>query len=64
MIEFRFKADFIFRAEGIDDAFAKLSEHFKNLKEDRDTDLIELGEAHIEPVAKKPMFSVGSPCDS
>ena len=43
----------VFHAEGIDDAFLKLSEHFKALAEERETSLFEPNTSlHIRPIAE------------
>jgi len=43
MIKFRLYGEAIFFAEDIDDAFLKLSEHFRALCEGRDSQLFESG---------------------
>ena len=50
-MEFRIKADAIFEAENIDDAFLKLSEHFKEIEEkgnDAAEDFLKSGHILIE----------------
>jgi len=53
MREFRFTANFTFQASDIDNAFIRLSKHFRALAKGEDSDLITLGEAHIEPVNRE-----------
>ena len=50
MKEFKFTADCTFFAENIDDAFVRLSEHFKRLANEEENEAWFLGEMHIEPV--------------
>lgn len=47
---FRLKADAVFRAESIDDAFQKLEEHFRALREGGDHALIDEGDISIMKV--------------
>ena len=52
MKPFRLQADITFLAEGIDDAFAKLAEHFRQLSEEEDLErpsLFTSGEISVEP---------------
>jgi len=53
MQEFRFQADFTFQAKNIDDALTKLSKHFKNIRDSKDSQLILLGEVRVEPIKKE-----------
>ena len=50
---FRFKGDFTFSAEDIDDAFARLSEHFTKIANGEDSNLLESGEINIERESNK-----------
>ena len=50
---FRFKGDFTFSAEDIDDAFARLSEHFTKIANGEDSNLLESGEINIERKSNK-----------
>lgn len=50
MIIFKMRADLEFEADNIDDAFKKLSEHFKNAEESQ---LIEGGYIEINAINKK-----------
>lgn len=52
MKTFHFTADFVFEAENIDDALAKLAAHFSARVEGEDSDLDQLGEMRLEPVSK------------
>jgi hypothetical protein len=48
-MKFNFFADVNFEAKNIDDAFSKISKHFKNIK---NTNLEFIGEMHIVPIQK------------
>ncbi len=50
MTTFRCKADFTFQAEDIDTALTKVSKHLEDVKEGRDSQLIELGSIWKKPL--------------
>lgn len=52
MQKFTMKADIVFSAENLDDAFNKLSEHFIKLQQMEESDLIEKGQIEIKPKQK------------
>ena len=47
---FNFKADCDFEAEDIDDACRKLSKHFKDVRDFKESDLIGTGEMEVIPL--------------
>ena len=48
MKNFHFTANVFFDAEDIDDAFSKLSKHFKNLKDSSESDFRHEGELDLK----------------
>lgn len=51
-MRFILKADFEFEAENIGNAFEKLRDHFQDLVDGKDTDLIEIGSIDIQKKEK------------
>lgn len=47
---YKFKADFEFEADDIDDAFIRISKHFLDMYLSNDSHLIMLGTAKISPI--------------
>jgi hypothetical protein len=58
MKKFILDAYFVFKAENLEDAFNKLSEHFLSMnKEDADSQLIINGKCDIKPISEEEIIS-------
>lgn len=55
MKRFRFQADIEFDAEDIDDAFARLAQHFSALCNEEESELGQRGEMTIYPIPQEPV---------
>jgi hypothetical protein len=53
-MEFKLKADFVFSANDVEDAFLKIAEHFKNLSNGEIKNSIAgIGEIRVQPMESK-----------
>lgn len=58
MKKFLLNAYFIFDADDLDDAFEKLEQHFKSLKDGDDTSVIQNGKCDLRPVTDEEIQSM------